>query len=186
MFEAFLAAFSLVAISELGDRSQVAALLLGAKYHNNHKKVFLGAISAFALLFFISIVLSSLILTYLPAATVRIISAVAFLAMGALILTGKEEEKVRIKKDKEPFIASFTLIALSELGDKTQIAIIFLAAGFQDAAGTFAGAMLAASVLSGIAIFAGRLIAKRVKMHWIKYISGAIFILFGLASLLVA
>ncbi len=183
MFEAFLAAFSLVAISEFGDRSQLAALLLGAKYHRHHKKVFLGAISAFALLFFLSIVMSSLILTYLPAATVRILSAAAFVAMGAFILAGKEEEKVKIRNSKEPFVASFTLIALSELGDKTQIAIIFLAAGFQDAIGTFAGAMLAASVLSGMAIFAGRHIAKRVKMRWIKYLSGAIFILFGLASL---
>lgn len=53
MFEAFLAALSLVAVSEFGDRSQVAALLLGAKYRNHRRKVFLGEIAAFALLLFL-------------------------------------------------------------------------------------------------------------------------------------
>ncbi len=183
MFEALFAAFMLVAVSEFGDRSQLAALLLGARYHKHHKSVFAGTVLAFAFLLIISISIGSLAISYFPESSVKIFSALAFIGMGLFILLKKEKE-VKIKKDKEPFFAAFSLIALSEIGDKTQIAIIFLAASFQDAAGTFFGAITAMAFLSGTAIFAGKLIAKRIKMRWIKYVSGIIFILFGLLSFL--
>lgn len=184
MFEALLAAFSLVAISEFGDRSQLAALLLGAEYHSSHTKVFAGAVLAFSLLFLISIFIGSAIFLYVPQSALRIFSPVAFIGMGLFILLKKEEEKVKIKKDKEPFLAAFSLIALSEIGDKTQIAIIFLATNFHDTLGTFMGAMAAETLLTGMAIFAGKKISERIKMHWIKYLSGVIFILFGFISFL--
>jgi len=184
MFEALLAALSLVAISEFGDRSQLAALLLGARYQSHHKKVFAGAILAFALLFLISVVVGSVMLSYIPENIVRAISSAAFIAMGLYVLLKREEEKVTMKKDKEPFLASFSLIALSEIGDKTQIAIIFLAASFHDPLGTFIGAMIAETAMAGMAIFAGKKIAERIKMHWIKYFSGVIFILLGFVSFL--
>ena len=104
--------------------------------------------------------------------------------MGLYVLLKREEEKVKTEKGKEPFLASFSLIALSETGDKTQIAIIFLAASFHDSLGTFIGAMIAETALTGMAIFAGKKIAGRIKMHWIKYLSGVIFILLGFVSFL--
>ncbi|MBI2076547.1 MAG: TMEM165/GDT1 family protein [Candidatus Aenigmarchaeota archaeon] len=183
MFEALFAAFSLIAVSEFGDRSQVAALLLGAKYHNQHKKVFAGAITAFAALFFIAVVLGNVVLAYIPENILRIFSSLAFIGMGLYIFLQKEE-KVKIRKDKKPFLASFSLIALSEIGDKTQVAAIILASSFRDPVGTFAGAMIAETLLTGMAIFAGRLIARRIRMHWIKYVSGVVFVIFGLLTLM--
>jgi len=184
MFEALLAALSLVAISEFGDRSQLAALLLGARYQSHQRKVFSGAVLAFAVLFLISVVIGSALLFYVPENIVRVISSAAFIAMGLYVLLKREKERVKTGKDKEPFLASFSLIALSEIGDKTQIAIIFLAASFHDPLGTFIGAMIAEAALAGMAIFAGKKIAERIKMHWIKYLSGVIFILFGFVSFL--
>ncbi len=184
MFEAFIAALSLIGISELGDRTQVAAMVLGARYHKSHAQVFAGVMAGFALCFLIAVTAGSIVLAYVSPATVKMLSAIVFVSMGAFILLRKDSEKVKVKDNKGPFIASFTLIVFSETGDKTQIAAMLLAASMIDPVGTFAGSMLAIAVLSGAAVFAGRLIAKRIRMEWIRYASGILFILFGAGSLL--
>ncbi len=183
MFESFLAAFSLIAVSELGDRTQVSALMLGARYHKSHRSVFLGVMAGFALCFLIAVTLGSAVIAYFSLETVKIFSSVVFIGMGLFALLRKENEKAEIKNKKAPFLASFSLITLSEFGDKTQIAAMLLSASLGDADGTFLGSMLAIAVLSGSAIFAGKQIAKRIRMHWIKYLSGAVFVMFGLVSL---
>ncbi len=184
MLEGFIPAFVLVALSEFGDRSQVSVILLGARYKAQHKKVFLGAMLAFALLFFVSVVFGSVLIAFLPAGQLKLISAVAFVIMGLYMLLKREKEKVTVKKNKEPFLASFSLIALSEIGDKTQVAVVVLAAGMRDAAGVFLGALLAEAVLTFIGVFAGREISKKVKMDAVKKVSGIAFILFGMAAFL--
>ncbi len=184
MFEAFVAALSLIGVSEIGDRTQVASMLLGARYHKSHGHVFAGVMAGFAFCFLVAVTLGSAIIAYFSPGAVRTFSALIFVGMGVLTLLGKDDENVKVKDSKGPFLASFTLIAFSETGDKTQVAAMLLAASMRDPAGTFAGSMLAIALLSGAAIFAGKEAAKRISMKWVRHASGVLFILFGAGSIL--
>jgi putative Ca2+/H+ antiporter (TMEM165/GDT1 family) len=81
----------------------------------------------------------------------------------------------------EAFAVAFGLTFIAELGDKTQIAVLTLSAryGFRQ---VFLGACLAFIVLNGLAVTVGEVLARYVPADVIRYVSAAIFIVFGLLS----
>ena len=183
MFEGFIPAFLLIALSEFGDKSQLAAILLGARYRHHHRNVFLGTMTAFAVLMLAAILFGAALIALVPEETLKTIAAFAFVVIGVHTLVKREKENVALRSGEGPFINSFTLIALSELGDKTQLAVILLVARMHDSTGIFLGALAAEALLSFMAIFIGKEIARRTKMHAIRYAGGIIFVLFGIAML---
>ncbi len=80
--------------------------------------------------------------------------------------------------------SSFTLIFLAELGDKTQLATLALAAGGRSRLAIFVGAALALVATSAIAVLAGEAVARAVPEIWIKRVAGLGFLLLGTLFLL--
>lgn len=78
-----------------------------------------------------------------------------------------------------PLAASFVLVVIAELGDKTQIAVISLSSRFK-ALSVFFGAMLAFLLTTGIAVVIGDMLALMVPLFWIRIIAAIIFLVFGL------
>jgi len=182
MLEQFIAAFILIFLSEFGDRSQLAMILLASRYHKKYKMVFLGAISAFALLFLIAVIFGNFILEIIPVSLLKILSGIAFVIIGLFILIEKENKKVKIKKG-HPFIVSFFLISLSEIGDKTQISAILLTARLGEASSIFLGAILAEALLIIFAIIFGKKLSEKVGIRTLKKVSAALFIAIGIVSI---
>ncbi|MFH1327231.1 MAG: TMEM165/GDT1 family protein [Candidatus Bathyarchaeota archaeon] len=85
--------------------------------------------------------------------------------------------------DFTPLLASFAIIAVAELGDKTQLATIVLAARYADPILVFIGVMLAYFALTVIGIIIGFKIARFIPMKKMKAITSAIFILLGIMFL---
>lgn len=77
-----------------------------------------------------------------------------------------------------PLVASFMLVTIAELGDKTQIAVITMSSRFK-AFTVFSGAMLAFLLTSGIAVAIGDVLTLMLPTFWIRIIAGAIFLIFG-------
>jgi putative Ca2+/H+ antiporter (TMEM165/GDT1 family) len=97
-------------------------------------------------------------------------------------LLSKSEEVV-VNESSRTLAHSFSLIALMELGDKTQLSAVALAAEYDAPLMVFIGVMLALALLTGIGIAVGTLISSHIPMRYVKIGSGLVFIAFGILFL---
>lgn len=176
-----ISSFGIIAIAEFGDKTQLAAITLSAR----HKpvSVFLGAMLAILLVDGLSVLVGGALAGLLPMFWVGVGSGLVFILFGAYTLLSRGEEEVRISGHKFAFVTSFSLVALMELGDKTQFAAIALAARCGSPALIFAGIVLAYLIVMGAGVIVGASLLRLVPMRYIRICASAAFILFGIAFL---
>lgn len=183
MLDQFLSTFAAISLAELGDKTQLAVLALSAK-HNKKAIVLLAAVLAFALANAIAAVLGSIFSFTLPTGTIKLAAGALFILVGLHTLFSREEEKQeKIASDKNVFLSSFTLLFLMEMGDKTQLANLLFAAIYNPAL-VWLASTLAMSLLAVLAVAAGKQLFKRLNARTIKTISGMLFIIVGIAALI--
>jgi len=85
--------------------------------------------------------------------------------------------------DWKTLASTFGAIFVAELGDKTQLATLSLAAGARTKWSVFAGSALALVATSAIAVLAGTAVTRVVPAHWLRRIAGGVFILLGVLYL---
>lgn len=169
-----------VGLAELGDKTQLSILLLTSKT-KGHFHLLLGVLLAFLLVNGVAVAAGSWITYLLPRRWLEISSGIVFIIFGALMLRGLkiEEERVGNGKFKNTFLTGFSLIFLTEWGDKTQIASALLATKY-DPSMVFMGAIIALTALSITAIYLGKGILNRMDRKTMMKLSGIIFIIIGL------
>ncbi len=177
-----LSTFLLVLIAELGDKTQLSVISLSS----NHKwiSVFAGSMLAFMVVDGVSIAVGGPLLALLPLRYVQIVSGIVFMIFGIVPLLRKDEDQSLVTKGQNarPFIASFSLVALMELGDKTQILTITLAAQSSPVL-VFLGMILAFATLTSIAVFVGAKLVSRLPTKWLKFGTSFLFMAIGAASI---
>ncbi len=103
-----------------------------------------------------------------------------------MILRGEqEEERESSISPRSAFVSGFTMIFLSEWGDKTQIASALFAAEYEPIM-VFIGVMTALLILSAMAIYLGKLLSSRIDRKQVTRIAGVVFLLIGLSFMLSA
>ncbi len=185
--ETVLSSTLLVAASEMGDKTQLLAFVLAAKFRRP-VPIFLGI--------FVATVVNHLMASYVgiftsqllsPRTTSLILGAV-FIAFGLWTLkpdTLDDDESSNAKVDKwGPFAATAVLFFMAEMGDKTQFATMALAARFQSVWLVTTGTTLGMLISDGLAVFLGDRLAGRINLKWMRIFTAALFILFGVWSLL--
>ncbi len=179
-----ISTFGLVGVAELGDKSMFAVIALAARY--GRRGVFFGAVSALILLSVIAAFLGAAISNLVDDSITVPLAALVFLAFGSYMLIKNEdgEEDVLITRSSSGFLATFSLITLMEMGDKTQIAIFTLAASTGDALAVIAGASLAFILMVAIEVYLGQKISSKVSPHTMRSLAGVVFLLFGVFYLL--
>lgn len=183
MLTQFLIPFVSIALAEMGDKTQLALVLLGARTKNRFL-LFWGAMAAFAVVDGVAIIAGSWVTRVVPVAAVQLTAAVLFVVMGILMLRSTEEhEEVREPGDQRPFWTSFGLIFLAEWADKTQIASGLFATRYAPEM-VLAGTLAALAMLSSLGIFLGGMLASRLHPETLKRSAGIIFILLGAAFLI--
>lgn len=183
--EAFLVSLGTVAIAEIGDKTQLLALLLAARFRAPLAVIagiFVATIANHALAAFVGTLIADWLTPLVLAWTVGI----SFLAMGIWALipdAPPAEEETPAPARFGPFLATTIAFFFVEMGDKTQLATAALAAHYQSlvlvALGTTLG-MMAANVP---AVLLGEAVAKRVPLRLVRMVAAAIFILLGLVAL---
>src|SRR3972149_2184069 len=179
-----LSAFLLIFVAELGDKTQLSVISLSSSYKWQH--VFAGSMLAFLAVDGVSIAVGGPLLALVPLRYVQIGSGIVFVIFGIFPLLRKEKSsKVLLKKPRSniPLLASFSLIALMELGDKTQIITITLAAQSSPIP-VLIGMVLAFTLLTGAAVLIGAKLVSRLPMKWIKIGTSTLFIILGAISIL--
>ena len=177
------ATFLLIALAEIGDKSQLVCMTLAARHRG--LPVVLGAVAAFAILNLLAVLFGAAIAAWLPEWVVTLAVAVLFAVFGvsALRFETEDDEEIEEKPGHGIFATTFLMIFLAEFGDKTQIAVAGIGSA-ADASATWVGATLALASTSLLGVFAGRRWLNRLPLHWIHRISGVLFLLLAMLAAL--
>ena len=167
----------MVFIAELGDKTQLVAMAFAAKY--NAWKVVLGVFAAVSVLNFIAVILGSYITSVIPLNIIRIVAAAVFIVFGLFNLVDKNEEEDS-KNFKYGIILTIALtFFIGELGDKTQLMTITLAAQYNSPYAVFFGSTLGMLACDSLGIIIGSTIFKKIPKRAVKLIASCIFLFFG-------
>ncbi|MDO2947797.1 TMEM165/GDT1 family protein [Aeromonas simiae] len=184
--EALLTSTLSVAIAEIGDKTQLLALLLICRFRKPWP-IIAGMLAATVLNHACAAWLGEMISRWLDPKLLTYLVAGAFIAMAIWILVPDKMDDEESPLDRfGPFVATFILFFIAEIGDKTQIATVLLAAKydafFQVIAGTTLGMMLANVPV----VLLGKLGADRLPMRLIRASCALLFTLLGVSTLLLS
>lgn len=182
--ESFLLATGLVALAEVGDKTQLLAFVLAAKFRRP-VPIVLGILAATLANHGAAAAVGVWLTTLLPPDTLRWLLGLSFIAMAVWALIPDTLD------DEDPRAAGFgvfgtTLIAffLAEMGDKTQVATVALAAQYAAPAAVVAGTTLGMMVANVPVVYLGGHCSQRIPMGLVRAAAALVFVLFGVAALL--
>lgn len=182
--EALFVSTGVVAISEIGDKTQLLALLLATRFRRP-VPIILGIFVATVLNHAVAALAGSWVASAVDPDWLRWGVAILFLAMAgwALIPDKIDEGEVKSFGAHGAFLATVVAFFLAEMGDKTQIATAALAARFETVIpvviGTTAGMMLA----DVPAVLCGHAFAHKINPRWVRYAAAVIFAVLGVTVL---
>jgi putative Ca2+/H+ antiporter (TMEM165/GDT1 family) len=178
---AFTASFLLIVLAEMGDKTQFLAMSLATRY--NAYKVLFAIFLATVLNFGIMVLIGQFLTTIMPLYVISLAASLSFIGFGLWTLRAEKPKDKAAKASKFGIIGAVSVpFFIAEFGDKTQLATISLAADYQNALSVLIGATLAMLVADGIGIAVGVVLGKHIPEKTIKWVSAAIFIVFGLAG----
>ena len=182
--EAFLVSTGIVALAEIGDKTQLLAFILAAKFRKP-LPIVLGILLATIANHAFAGALGSWLTSLIGPETLRWVLGVSFIAMAiwTLIPDKFDEDDARLTRFG---VFGTTLIAffLAEMGDKTQVATVALAAQYQAFFAVVAGTTFGMMIANVPAVLLGDRIAQRMPVRLVHAIAAAIFALLGIATLL--
>ena len=185
MYE-LLISIAIVALAEMGDKTQLLALLLAARFRKP-VPILLAILFATLLNHGISAVLGQWITTVLTPVVLLWIVSVGFIAMALWMLVPDEleDETDNINKWQKygVFGATFVLFFLAEIGDKTQVATVALAARFDSVFWVMLGTTIGMMIANAPAVFVGNKLADKLPIPLIHKIGASIFLIIGVATL---
>jgi putative Ca2+/H+ antiporter (TMEM165/GDT1 family) len=177
-----LSTFTLIALAEVGDKSQLVCMTLAARHR--HWPVILGATTAFLALNALAVLFGAGVSAWVPERVTAGLVAVLFGVFGVHALHKQdddESEDVVEKSGHGIFLTTLLLIFVAEFGDKTQIAVAGLAGSFAPLP-VWLGASTALVMVSVLGVWAGRTVLQRITLLWLHRISGGVFLLFALLA----
>ena len=173
-----------VGLAEMGDKTQLSVILLSSRTRE-YIPLLAGVMLAFLITDGFAILIGSWMTGIIPLDLLKLISGGVFILFGALILRGdqKEAEEERGLSSGNALLSGFSLIFLSEWGDKTQIASALFATEYNPFM-VFIGVMAALFILSVMAIYLGQIISQKVDRKLVSRIAGTLFLIIGIAIIL--
>ena len=182
--EAFLVSTGIVALAEIGDKTQLLAFILAAKFRKP-LPIIVGILVATLANHGFAGALGSWITSLVGPETLRWVLGISFIAMAIWTLIPDQFDEDDAKLSRYGVFGT-TLIAFfrAEMGDKTQIATIALAAQYHTFFAVVAGTTLGMMIANVPAVLLGDRIADRMPVRLVHGFAAAIFALLGVATLL--
>ena len=182
--EAFLVSTGLVAIAEIGDKTQLLSLVLAARFRRPIPIIFAILIATLAN-HALAALLGTSISAWLGAETLRWIVGLSFLAMAAwALIPDKLDDDSAAPARFGVFLTTFIAFFIAEMGDKTQVATIALAARFDAFYWVLAGTTLGMLIANIPVILFGDHLLKRLSMRWVHRFAALLFALLGFWALM--
>nr|WP_218186472.1 TMEM165/GDT1 family protein [Terasakiispira papahanaumokuakeensis] len=181
MMEALVFSTTSVAIAEIGDKTQLLAFLLIARYRRPWP-IIVGILISTLLNHALAAWLGAFAADWLSSGWLPWLVGGAFIAVGVWILIPDkldDESESRWLKHGA-FLATLMLFFIAEMGDKTQIATVLLGAQFNNLPMVVLGTTLGMLLANVPVVLAGHLAIDRLPLNWIHRIASALFIALGL------
>lgn len=182
--EAFFVSTGIVALGEMGDKTQLLALLLAAKFRRP-LPIVLGILVATLANHALAGVVGDWIARALGPELLRWVIGVSFLAMAAWMLVPDriDDEAEGGRQRFGVFGTTVLAFFLAEMGDKTQIATVALAARYTDLVAVVTGTTLGMMIANVPAVLLGDVVARKVPMRLVHGIAALIFAVLGVLTL---
>ena len=184
MLEALFTSSAIVALAEIGDKTQLLAIVLAARF-KRPVPIVLGILVATLANHFLAAMAGSLAAGWFDGPAFRYAVAVGFLAMAAWTLvpdTFEDDEAPAVSRGGA-FLTTLIAFFFVEMGDKTQVATIALGARFHDALAVTAGTTLGMMLANVPAVLLGGEIVKRVPLGVVRTIAALFFAVLGVLLL---
>lgn len=183
--ETLLVSAGVVALAEIGDKTQLLAFILAARF-KKPVPIIAGILCATIVNHGLAGALGAWITSAVSPGVLRWVLGASFIGMAVwtLIPDKIEEEETQIAKRFGVFTATLVTFFLAEMGDKTQIATVAMAAHYPNPLLVVAGTTLGMLIADVPAVFVGDRLAAKIPMKLVHAIAAAIFAALGIATLL--
>ncbi len=183
--ESLLVSTGVVALAEIGDKTQLLAFILAARF-KKPLPIILGILVATLVNHGLAGALGAWITSALNPQVLRWVLGLSFIGMAVwtLIPDKIEDEETQVAQRLGVFGATLVTFFLAEMGDKTQIATVAMAAHYSQALMVVAGTTLGMLIADVPAVFIGDKLSGRIPMRLVHGIAAAIFAGLGVATLL--
>ena len=182
--DAFLLSTGIVALAEIGDKTQLLAFLLAARFRRP-LAIVAGILVATIANHAFAAAVGAWVGAALGPGVLRWVLGLSFLAMAAWIMVPDKLDEGEAKLARYGvFLTTLIAFFLAEMGDKTQVATVALAARFDAMAAVVAGTTLGMMLANVPAVYFGEKIANKVPLKLVHGIAAALFAVLGVATLL--
>lgn len=180
--EAFLVSTALVALAEMGDKTQLLSFVLAAKLKRKWPIIF-GIFVATLANHFLAGWIGAWVATLVSPQTMKWIVAISFFVFGVWALVPDKFDETREYSGRSVFITTLVAFFLVEMGDKTQLATVALAAKYPSLVAVVMGTTLGMLIANAPAVWLGEALAHRVNMKVMRWIAAGLFVLLGVLTL---
>ena len=181
MLESFAVSTGIVALAEIGDKTQLLALVLAARFRRPWPIIW-GIVVATLANHFAAGAVGNWVAGFFSATTLSWVLAACFAAVAVwtLIPDKLDDDEASALNKYGPFLTTLIAFFLAEMGDKTQVATIALGAQYHSVALVTAGTTLGMMIANVPAIFLGHELLKRVNLDTIRKVAAGLFLVIGL------
>jgi putative Ca2+/H+ antiporter (TMEM165/GDT1 family) len=179
---AILHSFLLVALAEMGDKTQLLAFVLATRFRKPWA-ILAGILVATILNHLLAATAGQLISRSIPPQYLQWILAAVFMGFAAWILIPDKDDEEAQAGRLGAFLTTLITFFLAEMGDKTQLSTVALSARFPDLVQVTAGTTLGMLFSDGLAVIFGERLTQRISMNWIRRFAALLFFGFGIGIL---
>jgi putative Ca2+/H+ antiporter (TMEM165/GDT1 family) len=182
--EALFVSTAIVAIAEIGDKTQLLALLLAAKFRKP-LPIILGILVATVANHALAAWVGALVAAWVGPDVMRWVLGLSFLAMAVWVMIPDkvDDDETGMKAGAGAFLTTVVAFFLLEMGDKTQVATVALAARFQSLALVTAGTTLGMMLANVPAVLLGEVAATKIPLRLVHTVSAVLFAILGILVL---
>jgi putative Ca2+/H+ antiporter (TMEM165/GDT1 family) len=181
--EALFASFAMVAIAEIGDKTQLLSFVLAARFRGQHAAIIAGIFAATVFNHLLAALVGGWVAHALGPNLLRWLLGLAFLGFAAWALIPDTLEDKPDTGRHGAFLTTLVLFFLAEMGDKTQLATVALGAKYTSTALVTIGTTLGMMAANVPAVLVGESLAQRFSLAAMRYVAAGLFALFGVLIL---
>ncbi len=181
--EAFINTTAVVALGEMGDKKQVLALLLAIRYQRI-LTIIAGIFIATLLTMGLTALVGTTFSSFIPTAVLRWLLVAMFLGIAVWTLIPEDDDddddEVPLKSSTSLIITAFITFLVAELGDKSQIATLIMAAKYRDFVSVVSGATMGEMLAIMPAVLLGKTTAQWIPLAWVRVAAASVFAAMGI------
>jgi len=181
--DALIQSFSMVAIAEIGDKTQLLSILLAARFRS-FWPIIMGVLVATLINHALVAWLGSHMASMVSADWIQLATSLLFIAVAFWTLIPDKEPDVKTGSSNGAFITSCIAFFIAEMGDKTQLATLTLGAQYSNTVMVILGTTIGMLAANIPAVLFGETLLKKIPLKMVRVIACMIFLAFGITGLI--